>query len=1808
MMKLGMSYKISRVLASCILVFVALHPNHAADYYWVGGSGNWSDITHWATTSGGAVQQNVVPSAEDNVYFDANSFTGPNQVVTINNQNVFCASMNWTGVTGNPRLVGPVNHAINVSGDLILTSGMNYAFLGNVRLTGNETGMVNLAGHRINKVLEIDGGANSLWTLTGDLQVDSLIEIGSGGFSTNGFKVSTPQLFIHSRSTTILDLGSSEIEITGTIQIQERDYYRNYPVVGIITDNLTLNPGTSTIRFTNRFPTLRIYGAENIQFNNLIFESSQGLTLFNYLRNLRWSFFYFNGQEPLIRARSIVANNNGIFQNQLQIDELVLSSGKSYRFESDRTHIIQQIDAIGTCGRPITIGGTRPTGNVTFQFNQNQNIEFVNLRNIHAMGTGAFVADNSVDLGNNNGWTINERLGTTLYWVGGKGRWTDPMHWSTTSGGAPGGCIPSPSDDVIFDQNSFSGNDSVIIDVDEALCRNMTWENLNRNPVFSSDEQKNLNIYGSLTLHDQMDVQLRGDVNFLTREISEIDMAGKKFLKDVYFLGTGTYDLTNDFETEYFVYLVSGHLRTNSFKMTFESFQSEYQSPRTWSLGASTIELVMRERRWSSLIDIYDRGFTLNAGTSTIEIYNSGRFRQYGDHNIEKKLDWFNIDLFGGFYFESSQSDLKAQVVRIFGNSEITGPMEIRRLHLGPGYNYEFWQWNPDQDRLVLDTLDASGQCDIPISLSSRFKTNQSSIYSDLITGGSNMTIEDLAYVGGSFTATRSIDYGNNTGWIIVDSVGRDLFWVGGTGEWNDPAHWSLSTGGPGGECVPTPIDNVRFDENSFSDPNQYVVAKNFYVATCRNFVWDGPPESVRFSRGLDDGNCCGGFDVYGSFDLRTPFVVDFYEVTFRGDESGHIINTSGLHIGFSYFKGEGDWTLTDPFNGRQIVLEAGTLNTNDQEVILDRIYIESARSEVNMNLSNSSIQLNGDGYVTYGTLTMWSGEKLTLDPGTSTIEFTNANNPTLLWEYGHPLYNVVFSSPTGTAYVTRPFHNDDIHGNPSYNKLQLNSDAFIYGDHTFDTLLFANGRSYTLESEKVQTVNEHLQIRGNNCIQLRLQATEVGNQSIIEMANGMVEGDFIQMQDQIARGGAIFLAGANSADISNNTGWQFESTEEFVDFGLLGDDVVFCQGETSLTINEEDLVGAISYQWNDGSTDPQLMVTNPGTYWLAAEYANNCVLIDSIRILEDEEFIVDLGGDQTLCPEQTLEINADLMLNGATYTWNDGFDNPLRTLDSSGVYSLQVELNGCTYADTMQLDFVEVPEFNIDEQGIVCSGDTVTLDADIPDVMVTWSTGSIEPILNVTQSGTYWLRIEKEGCEAADTLVLNFIEPVTFELGNDTTLCSGQELGFSQIVPVDNAVYSWTDSQEELDRRLSTTGTFTLTSDLLGCKFVDSISIQVVEIPELRLGAEEQLCDGEVLTLDATISGAEVLWSTGSTNSIVDFSQSGTYWVQITKEGCIDSDTFNLNFVVPPQIMLGNDITVCETDMVQLNASVQGASYTWSTGESSSMISLQADISQYVSVEAAFGRCAAKDSLWMEVKPLPMIDLGEDFNVCPGEEFELSVETDGDSFTWMDGNITDATRPFAIVGTYHVTATLDGCINEDEIQVSNFETHFISLGPDTLICDDVTLPINIEIPGGTYSWSDGSMDGSRELEEPGLYAVEVFDGNCYFEDVLELTTRECVYFSLFAPNVFSPNGDDRNDIFRLEMNPSIQIQNFSFHVFDRWGSLLFTTSDPNQGWDGYKGGQIASTDVYIYAVSMDYVDDNGPGSYKGGGDVLLIK
>src|SRR6185436_18369223 len=102
-----------------------------AGYYWVGGTGNWSDYAnHWATTSGGTTFHSTFPSPSDDVYFDANSFLTMNDTLYIDQTTIYFKNMDWSGIIYNPIISCSGTYDLDIYGSLILSSNVAWPIAG----------------------------------------------------------------------------------------------------------------------------------------------------------------------------------------------------------------------------------------------------------------------------------------------------------------------------------------------------------------------------------------------------------------------------------------------------------------------------------------------------------------------------------------------------------------------------------------------------------------------------------------------------------------------------------------------------------------------------------------------------------------------------------------------------------------------------------------------------------------------------------------------------------------------------------------------------------------------------------------------------------------------------------------------------------------------------------------------------------------------------------------------------------------------------------------------------------------------------------------------------------------------------------------------------------------------------------------------------------------------------------------------------------------------------------------------------------------------------------------------------------------------------------------------------------------------------------------------------------------------------------------------------------------------------------------------------------------------------------------------
>lgn len=157
------------------------------------------------------------------------------------------------------------------------------------------------------------------------------------------------------------------------------------------------------------------------------------------------------------------------------------------------------------------------------------------------------------------------------------------------------------------------------------------------------------------------------------------------------------------------------------------------------------------------------------------------------------------------------------------------------------------------------------------------------------------------------------------------------------------------------------------------------------------------------------------------------------------------------------------------------------------------------------------------------------------------------------------------------------------------------------------------------------------------------------------------------------------------------------------------------------------------------------------------------------------------------------------------------------------------------------------------------------------------------------------------------------------------------------------------------------------------------------------------------------------------------------------------------------------------------------------------------------------------------------------------------------------------------------------------------------------------TADLKEKLPTLEDSLMDNSLRNERDFmftyEHPGQYAVRlkvvntVGPNNCW--DTTELKDIKVIQSLVNVPNVFTPNGDGVNDVFRVQM---LSVTSFHAVIINRWGRKVYEWSDPEGGWDGRINGTYASPGTYYYIVTARGLEKNNPPKYVKKGALLLVR
>jgi gliding motility-associated-like protein len=431
--------------------------------------------------------------------------------------------------------------------------------------------------------------------------------------------------------------------------------------------------------------------------------------------------------------------------------------------------------------------------------------------------------------------------------------------------------------------------------------------------------------------------------------------------------------------------------------------------------------------------------------------------------------------------------------------------------------------------------------------------------------------------------------------------------------------------------------------------------------------------------------------------------------------------------------------------------------------------------------------------------------------------------------------------------------------------------------------------------------------------------------------------------------------------------------------------------------------------------------------------------------------------------------------------------------------------------------------------------------------------------------------------------------------------------------------------------------GSYTCTvADSNNCTASVTVSISEPQAISVSIPTVAVICIGQVATLTANAlggsSGYVYTWTGGTnTNGTATVTASPivatTYTVSVTDANNCTAGTatviVNLNSAL--SVTTSNDLSQCNGTTGALSASASGGNgvytYAWSSGTTpavgSNVSATPSTTTVYtVTVTDGCGTPAASDSVMITVFPLPQLSITATSQngcvpLCVG--FSLNSNPAANAVSWQftsgqsSSNTSATTVCFQTAGSFGATVNvtdINGCQNSftdnalvtvnplPEPEFTFDPSEPTNASPIVSFFDLSTGPAAID-----WLWSFGDPASSTStIQQP------VFDfgaSGTYSVMLVTTTSAGCIdsivhvvviepEFSLYVPNAFTPNRDNKNDVF-LPKGVGIMSSDYHMYIFDRWGNQIFKSDDWSNGWDGKvkDGSTTVESDVYVWKIEL---------------------
>ncbi|MCB0587428.1 MAG: gliding motility-associated C-terminal domain-containing protein, partial [Phaeodactylibacter sp.] len=540
---------------------------------------------------------------------------------------------------------------------------------------------------------------------------------------------------------------------------------------------------------------------------------------------------------------------------------------------------------------------------------------------------------------------------------------------------------------------------------------------------------------------------------------------------------------------------------------------------------------------------------------------------------------------------------------------------------------------------------------------------------------------------------------------------------------------------------------------------------------------------------------------------------------------------------------------------------------------------------------------------------------------------------------------------------------------------------------------------------------------------------------------------------------------------------------------------------------------------WSNDSDSTTITVSLPGNYTVTVEDSLGCVGSSTALVEHFATTPPELSGDFGFCPGDSARLGVEATYS--SYIWSTGSTDSTIAVNTPGNYAVTVtDANGCIDWISRPVYAFGPPQPHIGGETIFCAGDSAQVFVFGSFAAYSWSNGDTTKVTAIYQPDNYSVTVtDDNGCRGVtDIAVMESPLPQPEAMGG--RFCEGGSTELS--VEGQYVSYLWDNGSVAPSITVDSAGLYGLTvTDQLGCTGSVNIQVEEVPLPQPVIIGGSPICLGMGATTEIAVAGdyEEIRWSTEEQTASIAVGTTDLYSVTVTDaNGCSGEAEFRLQTLPAPELSILGDSAFCENESTILEAATSGISLSWSTGDTSSQVTVSQPGTYYVTAIGS-NDCETTDSILVQSIALPVANAGEpqaiDCREQPVQLGSLSNPGNGLEYFWsgpgIDENNRNLSNPWVTEpGLYSLTVVQSDyqCTSAPaDVMVEDLRYEpVVSLEVmDTLDCSTPTVMVSgqgseqgSEI---VYQWYDNAGELLPEenaqnltVYEPGAYTLVVAD------------------------------------------------------------------------------------------------------------------